>query len=195
MRSAHTAAIDPTDEGAVAVEQWAEANAHLEDEVMEAQERKQDEDPVLLGDLEDEAQEAREPQAEGLNQPASPTWEEKQMHCLTHMPYQPWCEVCVAAKAKEDKHTRDKGEEEEGTGVVQIDYCFLSISREGQEAEDESKLITMLVMVDVQSGWPYCMQLPDKSSATAQSRYVLHCNPWSDTSHSKPLGRIQGVCA
>ena len=29
-------------------------------------------------------------------------------------------------------------------------------------------------MVDVQSGWPYCMQLPDKSPATAQSRYVLH---------------------
>ena len=29
-------------------------------------------------------------------------------------------------------------------------------------------------MVDVQSGWPYCMQLPDKSSATAQSKYVLH---------------------
>ena len=57
-------------------------------------------------------------------------------------------------------------------GVVQIDYCFPT--REGQEVEDESKLITILVMVDVQSGWPYCMQLPDKSSATAQSRYVLH---------------------
>ena len=55
---------------------------------------------------------------------------------------------------------------------MQIDYCFLP--RGGQEVEDESKLITILVMVDVQSGWPYCMQLPDKSSATAQSKYVLH---------------------
>ena len=87
----------------------------------------------------------------------------------------------MAAKAKEDKHTRDNKEEKEGTGVVQIDYCFLS--REGREVEDESKLITILVMVDVQSGWPYCMQLPDKSSATAQSKYVLHnrsisAQPW-----------------
>ena len=67
VRKAHIAAIDPTDEEAVAVEQWAEANAHLEDEVMEAQERKPDEDPGLLGDLEDEAQGTQEPQAEGLN--------------------------------------------------------------------------------------------------------------------------------
>ena len=42
----------------------------------------------------------------------------------------------MAAKAKEDKHTRDNKEEKEGTGVVQIDYCFLS--REGREVEDES---------------------------------------------------------
>lgn len=84
VKKAHIAAIDPTDEEAVAVEEWAEANAHLEDEVMEAQERKPDEDPGLLGDLEDEAQVSQEPQAEGLNQPMSPTWEEKQAHCLTH---------------------------------------------------------------------------------------------------------------
>jgi len=42
------------------------------------------------------------------------------------------------------------------------------LSREGQEVEEESKLMTILVMVDVQSGWPHCMQLPDESSASPE---------------------------
>ena len=36
--------------------------------------------------------------------PADPTPEERSRHDLTHLPYRPWCPICVEARAVEDPH-------------------------------------------------------------------------------------------
>lgn len=69
-RQTQIAHINEDDEDAQAVRDYE--MQHDEEAERQAQERKQ-EDPGLLGDLEDEAQ------------PISPTWEEKQSHCLTYV--------------------------------------------------------------------------------------------------------------
>lgn len=38
-----------------------------------------------------------------LGQPKLPSWPEQELHFVTHWPYAPWCQACVASRAKEDK--------------------------------------------------------------------------------------------
>ena len=93
-------------------------------------------------------------------------------HRLTHLPFQPWCEECVSGKAKQDWHRRDQPSAREGTGLIQMDCFFLSPEKE-EEVEDESRLVTILCLTDTVTGWPLALQLPNKSSEVAQSRYCL----------------------
>ena len=63
--------------------------------------------------------------------PEKPTQDEVARHDATHCPYRSWCEVCVAASAREDPHPRkDKRNTENGLPVIQADLtCLRSISR------------------------------------------------------------------
>ena len=53
-----------------------------------------------------------------------------------------------------------------------MDYFFLSPEKE-EEVEDESRLVTILCLTDTVTGWPLALQLPNKSTEVAQSRYCL----------------------
>ena len=39
-----------------------------------------------------------------LGQPRLPSLKEQEIHFVTHNPYAPWCQACVASRAKEDKY-------------------------------------------------------------------------------------------
>ena len=59
--------------------------------------------------LESQLQQRRQDYHENVvpfqQQPTSrPSDEEVEMHNLTHLPFQPWCEHCVATRGKEDPH-------------------------------------------------------------------------------------------
>ena len=56
--------------------------------------------------------------------------------------------------------------------MIQMDYFFLSPEKE-EEVEDESRLVTILCLTDTVTGWPLALQLPNKSTEVAQSRYCL----------------------
>ncbi len=43
--------------------------------------------------------------------PGDPTPQEREEHCVTHVPYRSWCPICVKAKGKEESH-RTSGEGE-----------------------------------------------------------------------------------
>ena len=43
--------------------------------------------------------------------PQAPTAEEKAQHELTHLPYRPWCSVCVQAKARDDPHRKQTNQD------------------------------------------------------------------------------------
>ena len=60
----------------------------------------------------------------GLKQPVEPTLTERLEHELTHLPFEPWCEVCVRAKSKQAKSRRLSLKQP----VPQMDLVFLARS-------------------------------------------------------------------
>jgi hypothetical protein len=54
---------------------------------------------------------AEAPVPKPLPQQVAPTAEEKAQHELTHLPYRPWCSVCVQAKARDDPHRKQTNQD------------------------------------------------------------------------------------
>ena len=111
-------------------------------------------------------------------QPILPDALEQELHCLTRTPYAPWCEHCVAAKAREDKHIRKDSEQKAASTrrVVQGDYCFYS--RNGERVattdpegnvDEHSKLCTVLCAVELESQTPFVCYVPRKGT----DKYVI----------------------
>ena len=66
--------------------------------------------------------------------PADPTPEERERHDATHLPYRPWCPICVEAQATEDPHYKLTAEErEQGLPQLCADYCEI-----GDDVLDET---------------------------------------------------------
>ena len=93
---------------------------------------------------------ARRPR--GLKQPGEPTLTERLEHELTHLPFKPWCEVCVRAKSKQAKSRRLSLKQP----VLQMDFSFLG-DKPGEEQ------ITILNCVDVLSGMALSVVIPTKA--------------------------------
>ena len=107
---------------------------------------------------------ARRPR--GLKQPGEPTLTERLEHELTHLPFKPWCEVCVRAKSKQAKSRRLSLKQP----VLQMDFSFLG-DKPGEEQ------ITILKVVDVLSGMALAVVIPTKArtlySQAELRRFVL----------------------
>ena len=91
--------------------------------------------------------ELREPRAPTLTEP--PDERAQAQHRLTHVPYQPWCESCVAHRARSDQHHRDGSSAQGSTPVISFDFFY---TRASGEVEDDSSLIAM-AMVDSKTGY------------------------------------------
>ena len=72
--------------------------------------------------------------------PDEPTSDERRHHGLTHLPYQPWCNICVRARGRENRHV-SRSQNQPGTPVIQCDYCFL-------KTEEDAPMVTVLVAID-----------------------------------------------
>ena len=55
--------------------------------------------------------------------PAEPTEEEVREHNMTHIPFKPWCELCIAHKSRQDKHHRESHTSSEQS-VVSFDFGY-----------------------------------------------------------------------
>ena len=55
--------------------------------------------------------------------PAEPTEEEVREHNMTHIPFKPWCELCIAHKSRQDKHHREDHTSSEHS-VVSFDFGY-----------------------------------------------------------------------
>ena len=60
----------------------------------------------------------------GFSKLYTPSAEEFDRHCLTHLPYRNWCPICVQAKKKNPSHRRVK--DKRGIPVFSFDYMFLN---------------------------------------------------------------------
>ena len=55
--------------------------------------------------------------------PVQPTADEVERHRMTHWPFRDWCEICVAARGKEEGHFRkESGYVRQGVPTVCLDY-------------------------------------------------------------------------
>ena len=98
--------------------------------------------------------------------PVEPTEEDKERHRLTHLPFQAWCPECVQGAGRGGMHRRKADTGEKGLeAVVQMDYTFYSRGAQQRQApEDESILVTVLTLVDRDTGWPCSVQVPKKGA-------------------------------
>ena len=106
-----------------------------------------------------------------------PTKEEIEEHLATHLPMKPWCELCLAAKSKQD-HAPTYGDvkyEDPGEPCIQMDYMFM-----GQPC-------ATLVILD--SWTRYAQALPlqgktvSKKLAEAVVKFSLHLNYVQENVH------------
>ena len=88
-----------------------------------------------------------------ISDPREPTNTEKEVHELTHLPPQPWCEQCVRGRGTENPHKRVTFERAESTlPVIAFDFCFIKTSEivPGVTADEGA---TCLVLLDMDAGY------------------------------------------
>ena len=59
-----------------------------------------------------------------LGQSRLPSLKEQETHFVTHLPYAPWCQACVATRAKEDKFEQREEKADLGKNVIQLDFFY-----------------------------------------------------------------------
>ena len=71
--------------------------------------------------------------------PKLPTKHEQELHQLTHLPFQAWCQQCVATRAKEDVRTdADTADRKDrGRNVISFDYGYTYTSGAAEEKQWE----------------------------------------------------------
>jgi hypothetical protein len=90
--------------------------------------------------------------ASTLPVPTEPSQAEKLRHELTHLPYQPWCSICVGAKGKQPHHKTLTSR----IPLVQIDYAFAKLQPDGEDT-------TILTMINVTTGMTAAYAIDTKS--------------------------------
>ena len=88
-----------------------------------------------------------------ISDPREPTITEREVHGLTHLPQQPWCEQCIRGRGTEHPHKRVTLERAEHTlPVIAFDFCFFKTSGivPGMTADEG---VTCLVLLDVDTGY------------------------------------------
>ena len=74
--------------------------------------------------VEPEAAEYVAQRPKALKQPSEPTLTERLEHELTHLPFRPWCDVCVRSKSRQSKSRKLSMKQP----VLQMDFSFLGDS-------------------------------------------------------------------
>eukprot|EP00972_Heterocapsa_arctica_P041007 6043989-Heterocapsa_arctica.AAC.1 len=76
-----------------------------------------------------------------------PTKAQREAHAATHIPYAPWCGVCIEGQGRDESHRRQLAVE--GPPVVELDYSFL------KTAEPDDVLSTVLLGYLKRKGYGY----------------------------------------
>ena len=126
--------------------------------------------------------------------PRLPTKAERQIHELTHWPFEDWCMQCVAARGKADPHRRRAEDDLRMEGkaefpVISMDYCFTRGLTEPTEADKEDLRLyggdirggVSLVVTDDWSRGVLALPVPGKGRSHAKYlaeqivRYISAC--------------------
>ena len=131
-----------------------------------------------------------------------PSQEEQDRHCLTHVPYQPWCASCLKHRGRPDRHLRTGASRLSGIPIISLDLCYTKAGEidrnpqprdrgqqeeeitidlyeedERKEAEElrikELKPALWLIMVDSQTGALGSVPLKSKGQLSLMAREIM----------------------
>ena len=126
----------------------------------------------------------RPPRVRALPKPIEPTRKQREIHELTHYPFESWCRHCVRCKASNAPHRslhwHAQGEQ---VPVVSADFAFL-----GQR--DQESITTLIVLRDRLTRKTFAHVLQGKStSRETYSDYVVNvvCRDLDSLSYGKPV--------
>ena len=106
--------------------------------------------------------------------PVEPSAAVRDAHNLTHEPYEAWCSLCVAHRARQDGH-KVQTHETSSHSVISFDFFFCS------RMKDESDKLTVQVLSDRDTG--QCLALPTLQKGgkslsylvTEMCRFIVQC--------------------
>ena len=116
----------------------------------------------------------RNPVPQALVKP--PTEQERELHELTHTPYQPWCESCLKHRARQDKHLRSGKSHSSGIPIISMDFAVTK-KKEGLDpnpegaADDRGAL--WLVLTCSQTGYLGVVPVQSKGQINYMTHEVL----------------------
>ena len=97
----------------------------------------------------------REPNTQTLH--PKPSDEEVLRREVTHLPYAPWCEACVAGKGRPDAHKTDVSSKDRAIPCVSMDFCYTGKKIEPLTPDErvlppDHKRLICLMLFDLQTG-------------------------------------------
>ena len=99
--------------------------------------------------------------------PQQPTEQEVQEHNMTHIPFKPWCELCIAHKGRQDKHHRES-HSSSTFSVVSFDFGY------ADRGTDDS--LTVLFMHDRSTKMMHAVPTPARLRSLRMSDSCLKFN-------------------
>ena len=99
-----------------------------------------------------------------LRQPKQPSKQERELHSMTHIPFQPWCVVCQEAKGRASQHRKKQALTK--TSKLQLDYAYI---RHPQDKEAS----TILTWVESLTGLAGSLFTDKKGVTQAQLDAVI----------------------
>ena len=104
--------------------------------------------------------------------PMKPSKAEQENHNLTHIPYAPWCPLCVAARGRDSPHrSQSEAVEHEGS-IIQFDYTFWTSSVDLTLLESDATA-TQLTAVDLDTGYKFACQCLTKGPKDSYARSAV----------------------
>ena len=88
-----------------------------------------------------------------------PSTAERELHELTHLPFQPWCTVCMQNKGRSDPHKGVDATHRAQT-VVSFDFSFT-----GRDEEAPDSKLVCLVLHDRHTGWREALPVPRRGGS------------------------------
>eukprot|EP00435_Cladocopium_sp_Y103_P028418 s2167_g7.t1 len=109
----------------------------------------------------------RVPNAPALPEPPSEAAQD--LHRLTHTPYQPWCESCVAHRARADRHAHDFSSKDGSCPTISFDYFY---TKAGEQSQEPDALVA-LILVDSKTGYLGCVPMNSKGQFDLATKEII----------------------
>ena len=102
--------------------------------------------------------------------PAAPSPRTRRRHQATHLPYAPWCSMCVAGRSKDRPHLRQSGTEVRPP-QVQMDYAYLKAA-----ADAGTNVPPVLVAIAKPGG--YGFSYPSQTKGRQDTHLLQQLEGW-----------------